>query len=291
MNNSLFHQGLVQSDRIIYTPSAFARENLFFLQEVGRLTAKKMHTSQRKNLNSLLFFIVEKGTGILVYQEKEYQLTPGMCVFINCQSSYLHQTSEKLWTLEWLHFFGQTAEKIYDKYQSRGGRPCFRTHDLQQYEQRLINIKQSARSNSYTRDMKIFSEITELLNLLMEETWYGNQIGRKGKYKKIDEVKNFIDQNYQSKINLNLLAQKFFIDKFYLSKSFKREFDITINQYLIQTRITHAKRLLRFTNKPIEQIAPTVGFPDANYFARIFKKTEKTTPGHFRDIWQANHLK
>lgn len=291
MNDSLFHQDLVQSNRTIYTPSAFARENLFYLQETGKLTAQKLHTSQRKNLNSLLFFIVINGTGKLIYNNQEYRLTPGMCVFINCQYPYLHQTSTKLWTLKWLHFFGYSAESLYSKYQKRGGKPCFQTHDISQYERLLDNIMQSARSDSYTRDMKIFANISELLNILMEETWYDNHVSKKGKYKKIDKVKDFIDQNYQNKLNLNLLAQKFFIDKFYLSKCFKKEYDITINQYLIQVRITHAKKLLRFTNETIEQIAQLVGFTDANYFARIFKKTEKTTPGNFRDIWQANHLK
>ena len=50
----------VQSDRILYTPSTFARSSLLHLQEVGTLKALKPHTSSRDNLKSFLLFVVLK---------------------------------------------------------------------------------------------------------------------------------------------------------------------------------------------------------------------------------------
>ena len=46
-----------------------------------------------------------------------------------------------------------------------------------------------------------------------------------------------------------------------------------------------AKRLLRFSDKNIETIAQECGMSDANYFSRIFKKVEGTTPGQYRRQW------
>ena len=71
---------IVDSDRVLYTASTFARNSLFHLQEIGRLEALKPHTSSRSNLQSYLFFIVEKGSGLLKYNGREYELSKGSCV-------------------------------------------------------------------------------------------------------------------------------------------------------------------------------------------------------------------
>ena len=53
---------IVSSNRVLYTPSAFARNSLLHLQEIGTLQALKGHTSRRKDLQSFLFFIVLNGS-------------------------------------------------------------------------------------------------------------------------------------------------------------------------------------------------------------------------------------
>ena len=58
MDTALFEGTLVESERILYTPSTFARTNLIHLQECGRLKALSPHTSHRENLASYLCFIV-----------------------------------------------------------------------------------------------------------------------------------------------------------------------------------------------------------------------------------------
>ena len=58
----------VSSDRILYTPSNFARSSLFYLQETGTLQALQPHTSVRERLDSCLFFLAQ--TGLLEYSKK-----------------------------------------------------------------------------------------------------------------------------------------------------------------------------------------------------------------------------
>ena len=82
----------VQSSRILYTPSPFARSSLLHLQEVGSLTAIKPHTSKREKLQSYLCFLVEDGEGELVYEGKKYDLKTGDVVFIDCRKAYSHST-------------------------------------------------------------------------------------------------------------------------------------------------------------------------------------------------------
>jgi hypothetical protein len=107
---------IVDSDRVLYTASPFARSSLFHLQEIGRLEALKPHVSSRSDLQSYLFIIVEKGSGMLKYNGREYELTKGSCVFIDCRKPYSHQPDpDDLWTLSWCHFYGPTVASIYNK--------------------------------------------------------------------------------------------------------------------------------------------------------------------------------
>ena len=67
MDTSFFYGDVVESKRILYTPSPFARTNLIHLQEIGQLTAHQPHTSRRKNLSSFLFFTIGSYLHKLVY--------------------------------------------------------------------------------------------------------------------------------------------------------------------------------------------------------------------------------
>ncbi len=56
LHDSLDASPIVFSDRILYTPTSFAKTALLYLQEIGSLQAKKPHTSSRTRLSSYLFF-------------------------------------------------------------------------------------------------------------------------------------------------------------------------------------------------------------------------------------------
>jgi len=55
-------------------------------------------------------------------------------------------------------------------------------------------------------------------------------------------------------------------------------------------RITSEKRLLRFSDKTIEQIGCEIGIADTNYFTRLFRKTEGITPCEYRKNGKATIL-
>lgn len=286
METPLFYGDVETSSRILYTPSLFARSNLTHLQEIGMLKAQQPHTSSRKNLSSYLFFMVLDGSGRLTYNGNDYTLKKGDCVFLDCHKPYSHQTSEELWTLKWVHFQGPNMNGIYEKYAERGGCPRFHCSRPKQYEQLLQEIYEIAASASYVRDMKICEKLTALLTLLMEDGWNpDSQPGSPSRKRDLQNVKDYLDLHFQEKITLDHLAEQFYINKFYLTRCFREQFGTSIGNYLSQVRITHAKRLLRFSDLPIEKIALECGIPDANYFARLFHRMEGTAPGEFRKRW------
>ena len=203
---------IVDSDRVLYTASPFARSSLFHLQEIGRLEALKPHVSSRSDLQSYLFIIVEKGSGMLKYNGREYELTKGSCVFIDCRKPYSHQPDpDDLWTLSWCHFYGPTVASIYNKYCERGGRPSFEPSDTKPFADVLGDLISLSKSSEHMRDMLINEKLSTLLRLIMAESWHPEDKALPVKKASVLEVKTYLDENYESKISLDSLCATFFI--------------------------------------------------------------------------------
>ena len=289
MNNLFTSSPSVQSSRILYTPSPFARSSLLHLQEVGSLTAIKSHTSKREKLQSYLCFMVEDGEGELVCEGKRYDLKAGDVVFIDCRRAYSHSTglnpNTELWSLRWCHFYGPSMPAIYAKYCERGGLPVICGADVSQYTAILTDIYTLASSSDYIRDMRINRKLNDLLTLLMESSWHREAHTNAPKKMEVSSVKSFLDEHYKEKLSLESVASHFFIDKHYLARLFKEQYGVTLVTYLQQVRITHAKRMLRFTDKSIEEIGLECGIGELNYFSRVFKKLEGVSPSEFRRVW------
>lgn len=289
MDKSILQDKMVNSSRVLYTPSSFAKNNLMHLQEIGTLQALSSHTSKRSRLASYLFFCVKSGSGTLVYEGNTYTLTAGDCVFLDCHKTYAHNTSKDLWCLQWAHFDGPNLEKIYNKITGHRSSPVFRPLYLNAYEALLTELQELTNIESNARDMLIGEKILGLLAQIMLDC--DNQDTNKIiplKSLVLLDIKKYLEEHFREKITLEDLSKRFFIDKYYLTRRFKQYYGITVNTYLQQLKITHAKHLLRFSEHSIEEIAVECGIDDPNYFARLFKKVEGLSPGEFRRGWRGS---
>lgn len=287
MRDGLFHGDLVNSDRIIYTPSPFARASLLHLQEIGELQARKPHVSRREHLNSYLFFRVCSGTGRLTYGGSVYPLAAGHCVFLDCGQPYDHETSDDLWQLQWVHFNGPTAAGVYEKYLERGGQPAFSPADSSAYGAVFQRLYGLAAGDDPIRDMRLNEGLSSLLTLLMADSYHPESARPAPKRSALLDIKAYLDAHFTEKISLDALAASFYVNKFYLTRIFKEQFGISVQSYLLSLRITHAKRQLRFTDRSVESIGLDCGIGELHYFSRVFKQVEGISPTAFRKQWRS----
>jgi len=91
---------------------------------------------------------------------------------------------------------------------------------------------------------------------------------------KIDNILTYVRQNILNKdrIKIKAIADKFYISPNYVSIFIKKHAGISIQQYVIQTKVKMAERLLKQTNLNIVEIAEKTGFVDSSHFNKIFKK-------------------
>lgn len=92
----------------------------------------------------------------------------------------------------------------------------------------------------------------------------------------------YINENYAQALTLNSIASTLKMSPYYLSHLFKKELGINVIEYLNQVRIQNAQRLLLETTDSIQEISIKVGFTDANYFCRVFRKITSCPPSAYR---------
>ena len=104
-------------------------------------------------------------------------------------------------------------------------------------------------------------------------------------------IQQYVRKNLKKKITLSDISQRLHCSTVTLTESFRREFGITIMQYVQDERMKLARELLTNTSLSVTDIAERCGFPDVEYFSRCFKKKEELSPSEWRRLHQARNKK
>jgi len=99
----------------------------------------------------------------------------------------------------------------------------------------------------------------------------------------IRDAQEYIAKNYAKDLILDDVSKELQISPYYFSKLFKKRTGFNFIEYVTNLRMDKAKELLRNTNMSMKEICLTVGYSDANYFSRTFKKNVGVTPSEYKD--------
>lgn len=98
----------------------------------------------------------------------------------------------------------------------------------------------------------------------------------------IEGVKKYIRENYhRDEMNIDEIAKHLYVNYAHLCFIFKRDTGITINEYLTEFRMNKAKELIDAGNNLVLDVAGRVGYADANYFSKCFKKYFGLAPSKY----------
>lgn len=98
-----------------------------------------------------------------------------------------------------------------------------------------------------------------------------------------ERAHQFLLDNYTQPILLSELASKLRVHPDHLTRQFQRIYGQTPMNFLNTLRVESAKVWLLGTDYPLKEIADRVGYSDPGYFARVFRKKVKVSPGRFRE--------
>jgi len=121
--------------------------------------------------------------------------------------------------------------------------------------------------------------VVKVLDMFMDTVYETRKVRNA---RSLGEALKYIRENYQSDLTLEDVAQKICMSPYYLSHLFREELNITFVEYLTMVRMEEAKRLLKDTSQSIVAIAFQVGYEDASYFSKVFKKYVGISPAQYR---------
>lgn len=99
----------------------------------------------------------------------------------------------------------------------------------------------------------------------------------------INIILEYIQKNYyKSSLCLEDISKNTFLTPTYICVIFKSHTSKTINKYITEYRIEKAKIFLKDSNIKMSDVAQKVGYSDANYFSKIFRKQTSYTPSEYR---------
>ena len=130
-------------------------------------------------------------------------------------------------------------------------------------------------------DMMIYS-VSEDIRIYFTRVYQENQ--NKSKMP-IRIAKKYIQENFDSPITLEEVAEAISLSPAYLSTLFKKEIGIKFSDYLISCRMEKAKQLLKESGESMQIIAEQVGYSDAKYFSKTFFKTIGLKPSEYRKLY------
>ena len=284
---SLFSkENVTRSERSLHTPGVFAKQNLLYVQEVGRLESLTPHRCIRENLDSYLFMIVLEGKGTLEVQGQEYEIAKGNCAFLDCMKHYEHISDEQdAWKLAWVHFNGVTAKAYYDLFYKYQQENVFKVKDIDDWNVLIGKLLEKQKDKSFLAELGSAEILLQLLNKVIETVVDKDTLKAEEFKQKNQTIREFLNEDYANQNVLKALEMSIGSKVDTLNEDFSRYYGIGIVEYLENKRLNVAKELLRFTIKTTEEIAVESGIGSCEMMERMFVDKEGVTPQDYREKW------
>lgn len=97
----------------------------------------------------------------------------------------------------------------------------------------------------------------------------------------IYDMLDYIHKNFAEELNLDMLAKRYYTNKYSLCEVFRSAIGVTPNQYIISYRIQKAKKML-IDGSRVETVCFRCGYSNQSHFSRIFKKKVGQSPKQYQ---------
>lgn len=233
------------------------------------------HTYGPEIRNHYLFVLVNKGEASL-FHKNGTQKFGAHDMLIMCPGEKIHYAAHTPWSIQWVGLYGQTVESYMRSLAVSGDNPILKIEKYYEMEQVLSELYEISNCGEEQMRCKQMELIWRFFSLLCKKE------KRSKSYDIADSAKKIIDYNFDRDLTIKRIADTLHIDSAYLTRKFVERYALNPKEYLIGKRMELAKKLLMQTDATVAQIAASVGYDDALYFSRIFKRKAGASPKEYR---------
>lgn len=277
---------LPPSDYYMYTPSQTAKMLFFYPLISGYFYYDANYHLSRKNYNSYLIMLITKGSCHVSYSGNTTTALVNDVVFLDCNHTHSY-TSNGGFEALWLHFDGPMAS-AYATYLLRDNSTVFNLTKSNRLHHHLEDIYTLFKAGHSINEPRLSNSITSILTELLLSGTPSSESTDRGP--SIENTIHFINEHFSRPLSLNDLAEQSALSPYYFTRIFTKETGMTPYQYLIQTRLSAAKYLLKTSSYSIKEITFSCGFGSESNFCYTFKKWEHMTPSQYRHSENHGHI-
>ncbi len=191
----------------------------------------------------------------------------------------------KPWTYSWVGFTGPYAEALLSGLGVTRLQPVIAKCDLIRLDFYYTKLRASFSKQEHVQ--LIDAEASGWFRLLLYELGRANadyivqSPKQTASARSVEQAIRYMTLQYDKPISIEQIASDLGYHRVHLSKIFKQMTGLSPMQYLFQIRMKKAEELLR-SELTVAQVAASVGYPDALYFSKQFRKWKGMTPSAYR---------
>lgn len=246
------------------------------------ITKKQFKTTRVNGRNDYQLLYIANGKAHFLINGNKIEAEKGSVILYSPKDSqeYIYYLDENP-DIYWIHFSGSDPQKIIDDSNIIFKRKIniLKRHDYIIIMDKIIQEIQK-KEIDYLNMCNLY--IKQLFLLIKrstdENTYINNNIN-----KEIQNILDSFEENYNKPLFIAEYAKNHNISICWLIKLFKQQVGITPKDYLINIRLNKAKELLITSEYTINEIAEIVGYEDALYFSRLFKKRIGMSPTQYKN--------
>lgn len=242
----------------------------------------------RGRLDYQLIYVASGKAHFYFHGKKEIVTAGNMILYRPKEEQRYYYFGEDKTEVYWVHFTGNNVKNILRKYGIADDMHVIYTSTSLEYKRlfmRMIQELQLCRTNYEELLVHYFMELLILIKRLIEV-----KLRKKNPQlmQEMDDAVQYFQKNYNKPIRIEDYAASHNISISWFIQNFRKYTDITPTQYILSLRMSNAKALLETTTYHINEISEIVGYENALYFSRIFKKQCGMSPTQFRKQIQNN---
>lgn len=267
-----------ESDYFVYSPSITAQEMFFYPLYTGHFLYQQGYQLHRDTYDSYLLMFIQSGNLTLEFEGRVQRAEAGHFVLLDCYQPHAYSCDNSCEIL-WCHFDGAAARMYYRTIAAHLGN-IFSLPDSYPVYTKLNSIYRMFAEGKVIREPLVSKYLNDILTAFLLHS--PDKVKSNNYANMAEEIISYINEHFTEDISVEQLATKAGLSQYHFIRTFKKETGLTPHEYLINTRISTAKYLLKNSRLPVKDICFNTGFSCESVFCSTFKKRLGISPAQYR---------
>lgn len=256
--------------------------NTLYLTHIGFFPKAFYHFRERKKgcADNILFYCIS-GKGYFNTQLGNFELNANQFTILPANQPHRYQADiSDPWSIYWIHFSGEKLAEL-NQFINIDHFNCatnirYNEQIIQLWEQMYFSLNEEYNAANLGQANLCLYHFLSLFIFPERE------IKKSAEDDKIAEAIHYLKNNINKSLSVQQIAEQFHFSASHFSALFKNKMGRSPIEYFIQLKIHYACQLLDQSSLRVKEIAEKIGYEDAFYFSRQFRKIMGCSPYNYK---------